>query len=394
MAHIKKVVGKSGRVRWRLRLTLGREPKTGKRVVYTGTFDRKSEAEEKARQLGGHRGALREPFRKPFGDYLRSWLEDTAKLRVKARTFFEYKGTLERYVLSPKHPGAPRIRDIRMHQLSTEAIQSLYSWMMGRNLSPRTVQSLHQVLRSALNDAVESGAITRNPTKGTKRPPVVRGEVEVMDQGQARQFLKEAEQDELYALWAVLISTGLRPGEALGLRWADLDENRLQVQRTLTRHGVKGWRLTNPKTARARRAVVLPPVALDALRDHRVRQLAVRVAAPSWTDHDFIFTKASGEPLDQSYIYRKNFTQILLRAGLGRWEGEGASRTFDRTFTMYALRHTFATLALASGVNVKVVSSTLGHASVVLTLDTYAHVLDYQQEEVADRMQGVLGGTA
>ncbi len=395
MAHIKKVPTKSGEVRWRLRVSLGPDSETGKRKVLTRTFSRKMDAEAEARRLEDMRdmGGLREPSRVPLQQYLRAWLKDVAKSRVRARTFVDYEGTLARYIFSPPE-GAPLLGSVKMHQLSPEAIQKLYTWLHDeKGLSPRTVASLHAVLRSALNYAASTGAIARNPARHAKPPKQVRKEMTAMTGEEARRFLQEAEEDRFHALWVLLVATGLRPGEALGLQWRDLDGNRLQVQRSLTRRGVKGWTLTEPKTSRARRSVVLPPVALQALQAHRKRQAEERLrAGAAWADHGFIFTTGTGEPLDQINLCRQNFLRVLEKAELGIWKGNETSRQFVPKLTMYSLRHTAASLALRAGLNVKVVSAMLGHASVTLTLDTYTHVIESQQEDVADRMQSVLGG--
>jgi integrase len=134
-------------------------------------------------------------------------------------------------------------------------------------------------------------------------------------------------------------------------------------------------------------------VAVKALQAHRKRQAEERLkAGKKWKDHGFIFSTSTGEPMDQINLYRQNFQRILLAAGLGAWKGEEHRKRFVPGFTMYSLRHTAASLALRAGVNVKVLSAMLGHASVTLTLDTYAHIIESQQEDVADRMERVLGG--
>ena len=157
---------------------------------------------------------------------------------------------------------------------------------------------------------------------------------------------------------------------------------------------MKGWRQTEPKTDRARRTVVLPPVAVKALQVHRKRQAEERLkAGKAWRDHGFIFATTTGEPMDQINLYRQNFQRILQAAELGAWEGEEHRLRSVPRLTMYNLRHTAASLALRAGVDVKVVSAMLGHASVTLTLDTYAHIIESQQEDPADRMERVLGGS-
>lgn len=379
---------------WIMQVTVGKDL-AGKRKVITRTFPKKKMAEDEARRLESLKGmgGLTEPSREPLAKYLRGWLPTVAKPRLRARTYADYEGLLTRYVFTPPE-GAPLLGLVKMHQLSPEAIQTLYAWLSDeKGLSPRTIASLHAVLRSALNHAAATGAIARNPARYAKPPKQARGEMKAMTEEQAKAFLKAAEADKHHALFALLISTGLRPGEALGLKWTDLEVDRFRVQRSLTRQGVRGWALTEPKTPRARRTIVLPPTVLDLILSHRARQAEQRLkVGPHWKDHGFVFTTALGEPLEQTNVYRRSFIPTLERAKLGTSEGEGEGRTFKPGFTMYSLRHTAASLALRAGVNVKVVSAMLGHASVVLTLDTYTHLVESQQEDVAERMERIFGG--
>lgn len=132
---------------------------------------------------------------------------------------------------------------------------------------------------------------------------------------------------------------------------------------------------------------------MNALQAHKKRQAEERLlAGKAWKDHGFMFTTGTGEPMDGTNLYRQNFKGTLQAAGLGTWEGEGRAKRFVSRFTMYSLRHTAASLALRAGLNVKVVSAMLGHASVTLTLDTYTHLIETQQEDVASKMEDVLGG--
>jgi integrase len=231
-----------------------------------------------------------------------------------------------------------------------------------------------------------------------------KGEVASMTEEEARAFLQAAEADRYYALWTLLLTTGARPSEALALQWRDLGGNRLHIRRSLNRRGVdreehpEGWELVPPKTKKGKRKVVLPPLALDALARHQNAQRAERLKPGSeYAKHPgggFIFATPEGEPLDQTNLYRRNFRKVLRVAGLGTWEGEGEARRFVPGFTMYSLRHSFASLDLRAGGNVKVTSAVLGHSDVALTLNTYTHLVDAQQDQVADRMQSLLGEAA
>lgn len=419
---IEKVELADGSTRYRVRVFVGRDPATGKRTVITRTFDRWKDADREARRLEGSKdmGALTAPSREPLTTFLRHWLDNVKAGRIRARTLADYRDLLGRFVFEPPE-GAPPIGAIRLDRLAGPAFEALYAHLWSeRGLSPRSVQYLHTVLRQALSHAVRVGAIPRNPTDGVKPPRQTREggtperKVRAMSRTEAGAFLDVAKADRLSALWHVLLLGGIRPGEAFALSWEDVDleGGRLHVRRALTRRGapkpcecghdraehgeegrgdcgaeacacerfrgVEGWKVTEPKTARARRVVVLPDVAVSALKAYRKRQAEERLAAgPAWKDRGFVFTTMEGSPLDEANVYRR-FRRVLKRAKL-----EG--------FRLYDLRHTCATLLLLAGENPKVVSERLGHASITLTLDTYSHVLPAMQEESARKLEAMFG---
>jgi integrase len=194
---------------------------------------------------------------------------------------------------------------------------------------------------------------------------------------EARRFLGAIEDDPLEPLYTLALTTGMRLGELLGLRWQAVDGADLQVRVTLTRTA-SGWSLTEPKTARSRRRIALSTTAIAALRRQRARQAEARLrAGEAWTDHGLVFTDAFGEPLFGSRITERRLRPALQNAGL----------PFIR---FHDLRHTAATLMLTAGVHPKVVSEMLGHSSVAITLDRYSHVIPTMQEEAALKMDRLL----
>jgi len=177
------------------------------------------------------------------------------------------------------------------------------------------------------------------------------------------------------------LATGLRQGELLGLRWGDLDldaRKTLHVRHSLAR--VEGkLELLEPKTDRSRRTVVLPEVVITALRAHRTRQRMDRLLAGSrWMDTGHVFATTVGTPLDAASVTR-SFQRLLDRAGLPRCR-------------FHDLRHAAATFLLAQGFTLEDVKNLLGHSSIVLTSNTYGHVLEQRQQQVARGMDAVLGG--
>jgi len=200
----------------------------------------------------------------------------------------------------------------------------------------------------------------RNPAELVQLPKVRRQEMSALSPQESARFMAALERDRYSALFALALSTGMRPAEYLGLRWIDVEMSKatVTVQRSLvwrTKGG--GWYFTQPKTSRSRRTIPLPPSMAVALLEHKRRQSEERMKlGADWQDHGLVFTTPLGSPLNISNLTSKHFKPALRRAGL------------PTTIRLYDLRHTCATLLLGAGENPKVVSERLGHASIVLTI--------------------------
>ena len=247
-----------------------------------------------------------------LGDFLDKWLDVVAKPRVSERTLADYRGNLSRYV-------RPTLEERRLQDLRPFEIQTLYAGMLERGLSPRTVRATHAPLRSALDQAVKWQFVSRNPARLVDLPKQPKQERHVLTAEEASRFLANAKQDRLHALWVVLLTTGLRPGEALGLRWEDWEGERLRVQRSLTRTAEGGWVLAEPKTSQSRRSVTLPGSTGEALSAHRVNQAREKLQLGArYQDEGLVFCTAQGTPLDLPGVTRRHFHPILKAAGLER----------------------------------------------------------------------------
>jgi integrase len=369
-----QIIQKGSR-KWLARVFLGRDA-TGKRRYHGRTI--RGTKKDAQRYLNK---ALRdidldqfvEPSDRPLEDYLRDWLKGSAATRVSERTASEYEALLRLHIIPP-------LGDRKLSQLTAAEIQRVYHGMTERNLSARTIRYTHSVLRSALEQAVKWSLLSRNPTKHVDLPRMERRELSVMSVEELGRFLAAAREDRWYALWELLAATGMRPAEALGLKWTDIEGHRIRIQRSLVRHADGRWLLKDPKTSRARRTVTIPKTVEQTLLRHRKEQVEQRLqAGPEYQDHGFVFAVSNGSPLDWKVVVQRHFKPIAKRAGLPR-------------IRPYDLRHTCATLLLGSGENVKVVSERLGHASAALTLDVYSHVLPDMQQRAADRIESLIFG--
>ncbi|WP_234341286.1 tyrosine-type recombinase/integrase [Streptomyces sp. NRRL S-1813] len=224
------------------------------------------------------------------------------------------------------------------------------------------------MLRSALQQAVREELIARNVARIVETPTVERQEVRPLDAAEAKILLRTARNHRLYALWLLLISTGLRRGEALGLTWSDIDlaTGQLRVRRNLQRIE-RELLFGTPKTARSLRTVSLPKRCGDALTAHQAKQAEEqKVAGAKWKPvpdqpNGLVFTTATGRATDPRSLNR--MLTILCR------------NAKVRRVRVHDLRHTCASLLLAQGVDARTIMETLGHSTITMTLDTYAHVM-------------------
>lgn len=209
-------------------------------------------------------------------------------------------------------------------------------------------------------------------------PKYNKPEMKVFSPEEAARFMEAIIHNEYKALYSLLLSSDMRPGEALGLKWDDIDmkKGRVHVQRALSRTK-EGWKLGEPKTPRSRRSIPLPPSVIADLKEHRAVQVEKRLKTKDYADHNLVFADENGDPLKHNNIYRHNFRPFLKDAGL-------------HPLRLYDLRHTCATLLLMAGENPKVASERLGHASITLTLDTYSHVLPDMQDRATAILEKVL----
>lgn len=241
------------------------------------------------------------------------------------------------------------------------------------------MQYIHATLHKALKQAVMDGLIPRNATEAVKAPRPEKKEIRPLSPAAVRALLSAAAGDRLEALYVLAITTGMRQGELLRLKWEDVDlgAGTLQVRRTLTRTK-DGPVFGTPKTVKSRRNIRLTAPAVEALKRHRIAQHEERLKlGPLWADQDLVFPNRSGAPM-HPYQLLEGFRKLLRQAGL------------PENARFHDLRHTCATLLLSKGTHPKIVQELLGHATISITLDTYSHVLPDMQGEAVRAMESVL----
>jgi len=270
----------------------------------------------------------------------------------------------------------PAIGTRMLASLSRLEIQAAYQAMIDRRLSARAIRYANSVLRAAIRQAIRWQLLLADPTKGAQLPSPQGREMSVLTTEQARTFLKAASLSPQACLFALALTTGMRPSEYLGLCWRDIDWYRgtVSIVRTIHRHEGQ-WIFADTKRVRSRRIVKLQTWVVELLRKLRSATDEAVVCGSGFAD--LIFTTAHGEPINEEYLVKKYFKPLLRETGLPN-------------IRLYDLRHTSATLALTVGVAPKVVSEQLGHASAAFTLDTYSHVLPHMQDEAAAKMESAL----
>lgn len=367
---------KRGERTWLIRIFLGRDA-NGKQKFHHKTIhgtkrdaDRYLVAVRREMDLG----VFVEPAAMSINEYLDRWLRDAARPRVSRRTADGYAGLLERYIRGP-------LGHRQLDKLQPLDIQKVYGEMLARGLSARIVRHTHSALHNALKQAVKWGLLSRNPSDLVELPKVPHKERRVLSPDEAAEFLKAAAVMPHGLIFEFALITGMRPEEYLALQWSDVDFERgtAQVRRALVRHK-KAWSFEEPKTARSRRTVYLPAPLLHSLAAHKRRQGEARLKlGTAWQAFDLVFCSEEGTPLSIPNITYRYFRPILTKAKLPR-------------IRLYDLRHSCATLLLIAEENPKVVSERLGHSTIVLTLDTYSHVLPTMQQKATARLEKMLYG--
>jgi integrase len=307
------------------------------------------------------------------GVLLGSWLELTRE-RIRPSTY-------ESYELNVRRLGG-YLGDVPLLQLTAPDIQSAYRRMRQRGLTEHSLNQVHRVLDRALRHAVQWGLIVRNPAVLVFAPRPRRREMTALSAEELMRLLDHAREHRLRPLLVVLGTAGLRIGEALGLRWQDVDlvAGRLVVRQALQRRRGVGLVFVEPKTPRSRRTVHLTSLAVDALAEQARLQARRNETAPTAARLGLVFTNLSGGPIEPGTV-NANLSRLLADAGPPR-------------IRVHDLRHTTATTLLEAGVHPKVVQDLLGHSTIAITLDTYSHVAPTLHIQAVGELQRLLASAS
>jgi integrase len=304
-------------------------------------------------------------------DYLEYWLEDVHKPAIKLTSYLRYRVLLNKHLL-------PDLGHIQLTKLTVRHVQSFYAKKLEEGLSASTVRMLHAILHRALADAVRSTLVGRNVCDQVTLPRPRKPETRTLSVEQARQLVETVQGHRLEALFLMALTTGMRRGELLALRWQDIgfEHNSIYIHRTVSYYAKRGFLISEPKTAGSRRKLAIPPFLTDVLSRHQADQEKARASARgSWKDNGLVFCNVHGGFIHPVTLVW-TFHDLLQKAGLER-------------IRFHDLRHSAATILLTMGVHPKVVQELLGHSTIRVTMDTYSHVLPSIQAEAIEKLGGL-----
>jgi integrase len=350
----------------------------GKRRVYYGKTRKEVADKLKAAFHEQQQGTLIKSSTQTVAQFLTDWLENVHRRRVRPRTYERYSEVINLHII-------PALGHYQLQKLTAQHVQAFYTRKEDEGLASTTIHYYHSVLHNALNVAVKWGLITKNVCDLVTPPRKERFDIKPLTEEQAQRLLAALRGHKWEALFTLALATGMRRGELIGLKWQDINfkTGTLQVVRVLTRVPTKMpgrehvYIEAEPKTQKSRRNVVIAPFALEALKEHRIRQLEAKLkAGEAWQEHDYVFCTMHGTHLNPNHIVEE-FKKLLNQAGLPN-------------IRFHDLRHSAASLLLSLGTHPKVVQELLGHTQIGMTLDVYSHLLPGMQEEAMSKLDEAL----
>lgn len=361
--------------RWSVVIDVGRDAK-GKRVRrWHSGYPTKRAAEVARIEILGRvqRGEYVPPSNVTVDEWLTSWL--AGRTGLAATTIDGYSRDVKR-ITEHDNMGVLRLRD-----LNPTLVSGFYKDLTAGGLAPNTVKNTHAVLHKALGDAVRQGVLSRNPADHVELPRSERPETDTWSADELSRFLRHCDTHRLSAAFVLMCSTGMRRSEVLGVRWKNLDLAGARVAVVDTVVPVKNkpvLRLGETKSRRSRRMIAVDASTVAVLREHKARQNAERLrAGEAWDDLDLVFCDELGGMLNPA-TFTRTTKRLAIEAGVPPLTPHSAAR------------HTWATLALSSGVHPKVVQERLGHSSISMTMDRYSHVTEGMDRDAAETVAALI----
>ena len=363
--------------RWEGRYTVGYDPETGKQKFKNVLGKSQSEVKEKLKAAIEETRDLDISRADQFtlSEWLRYWLDNYGKVYLRPSSLTNYTGFLDNQIKNDP------IATIKLNKLTTNDLQQFYNRMSesGRvqrkesqnkpkGLSAKSVRNIHCFISHAMNRAVDEKLISENPASRCILPKKEQKEIEILPLTDLQKFFEEAKKSGVFELYFTELATGLRRGELLGLKWTDIDfnANSIYIQRQITR--TDGEVKESPlKTKNAYRQIIVPPEVTEILKQKKDRENGFS---------EYVFSSPTGGPISPDSVL-KMLHRVLKRAGLEK-------------VRFHALRHTFATMALQNGVDMKTLSGLLGHYSAGFTLDTYGHITPAMKQDAAEKVGSFL----
>ena len=372
--------------RWEARFTVGRDPGTGKQIQRSVYGSTQKEVRQKLAQAVAalDNGDYFEPSKMTLARWVEIWLEEYTGDK-KYLTVKHYKAQCRAHIV-------PSLGAVKLSELTTPQIQAFYNHLQREGLASKSVRNIHGILTKCLSTAVQVGYLRNNPASAVTLPKVVKKDIQPLTDGQVRDFLRVSAADEYEILLKVILFTGLRESEAIGLTWDCIDFKAGTVtickqlqKRPLSDGGFTFAPLKNDKTR-----IIKPAASVIALLSRRWKEqteqrLRAGEAWQGWQSAEerkaaLVFTTLTGTNLSHQTVYN-HYKKLSAQIGAPD------SRVHD-------LRHTFAVLSLQNGDSVKTVQGNLGHATAAFTLDVYGHVSEKMKEDSAARMEGYIQGIA
>lgn len=312
-----------------------------------------------------------------FQDFAERWFEDYAKEHLRIRTYGEYVRMKERTYQAIGHIRLDKLQPHHLLEFYKQLGEPGVNQRTGGGLAPKTILHYHTFISSILDRAVKWGMLEDNPCRRVDPPKAARHEIDCMNDEEALQFLDclERESPENKALYTLLLYTGMRRGEALGLEWEDVDFQTgvISIKRTSQYTGALGTFTDETKTEQSKRSLRVPMNVIDVLNAHRVAQNELRLKlGDRWQGSRRIFTNADGSDMSAN-IPLHRLKSILKKNGL-------------REVSLHSLRHTNATLLIQQGISIRAVSGRLGHSQTSTTMNIYAHQIQSADAAAADAL--------